>query len=223
MIVRVKPKLDPQLKKLFDKLLQTEDKTLPLHFKFIKNMTPDLRDQFMNYFSYTTKYDLKEYDLVKIKFKNNEKMLIDTMLDIVTDYKDSSVWKTDHLKQVRGIYLGSMYQIKYRNYQHDPFPLALFLNTYDSNHQNFHAINLHYFVPEFREYFIDKVLQINKPRIVSDKQPILTMDIVKHIIPNLGLAFRSYKAEEIKVIEKINYSRWKTYLDIDQRRINIKK
>jgi hypothetical protein len=223
MIVRVKPRLDPKLKKLFDRLLKTEDKTLPLHFKFLKNMTPELRDQFMEYFSYTTKYDLKEYELVKRRFKNNEKLLIDNMLDIVTDFKDSEVWKTDHLKQVRGIYLGSMYQIKYRNYQHDPFPLALFLNTYDGTHQNFQAINLHYFVPQFRKYFIDKILTMNKPRIVAEKPPILTMEMVNKLVPSLGMAYRSYKAEEIKVIEKINHSRWKTYLEIDNRNIRLKK
>ena len=223
MIVRVKPKLDLKLKKLFDRLLKTENKTLPLHFKFIKNMTPELRDQFMEYFSYTTKYDLKEYELIKRRFRNNEKLLIDNILDIITDYKDNAIWKTDHLKQVRGIYLGSMYQIKYKNYQHDPFPLALFLNTYDYKHQNFQAMNLHYFVPQFRHYFIDKVLQLNKPRIATKKPPILTMDMVKTIIPNLGIAFRNYKAEEIKVIEKINHSRWKTYLEIDKRNVRIKK
>ena len=223
MIVRIKPKLDPTLKKLFDKLLKIDNKTLPLHYKFLKSLTPELRDLFMEYFSYKTKYDLKEYELLKRRFRNNERMLLDGILDIITDYKDNTIWKTNHLKQVRGIYLGSMYQIKYRNYQHDPFPLALFLNTYDNTHQNFQAINLHYFVPHFRHYFIDKILQLNKPRIATKKPPILTMDMVKTIIPNLGIAFRNYKAEEIKVIEKINHSRWKTYLEIDKRNVKIKK
>ena len=151
MIVKIKPKIDPKLKQLFDKLLSTTDKTLPLHFQFLKNLTPLLRDQFMNYFSYSRKYDLKEYNLLKQKYKNNERLLLDGILDLVTDYKDTEIWKTDHLTRVRGIYLGTMYQIKYRNYQHDPFPLALFLNTYDGVHQNFQAINLHYFIPEFRQ------------------------------------------------------------------------
>jgi hypothetical protein len=219
MIVRVKPKIDVKLKKLFDKLLATTDKTLPLHFKFLKNMSPDLREQFMEYFSYTTKYDLKEYELLKRRYKNNEKLLLDSMLDLVTDYKDTEVWKTDHLKLVRGIYLGSMYQIKYRNYQHDPFPLALFLNTYEGTHQNFQAINLHYFVPQFRDYFIDKIISMNKPRIMKKQEPILTMQMVNKVIPNLSIAFRNYRAEEIKVIEKINYTRWKTYLQIDNRKV----
>lgn len=219
MIIKIKPKIDIKLKQLFDKLLSTTDKTLPLHFKFLKNLTPELRDQFMDYFSYSTKYDLKEYNLLKQKYKNNEKLLLDSMLDLVTDYKSSEVWKTDHLEVVRGIHLGTMYQIKYRNYQHDPFPLALFLNTYDSIHQNFQAINLHYFIPEFRKYFIDQILQINKPRIMNNHPPILNIQMVNKLIPNLGIAFRNYKAEEIKVIEKINFSRWKTYLDIDNRRV----
>ena len=73
MIIRVKPKIDNKLKKLFDRLLATTDKTLPLHLKFLKNLTPELRDLFMDYFSYTTKYDLKEYNLMKQRFKNNEK------------------------------------------------------------------------------------------------------------------------------------------------------
>lgn len=223
MIVRVKPKIDIKLKKIFDRLLDSKDKTIPNHFRFVQNMTPEMRDQFMQYFSYTTKYDLKEYELSKRKYKNNERLLIDSMLDIITDYKDSAIWKTDHLKQVRGIYLGSMYQIKYKNYQHDPFPLALFLNTYDGTHQNFQAINLHYFLPQFRDYFIDKIIAMNKPRIVSNQEPILTMDMVNKLIPDLGMAFRNYKAEEIKVIEKINYSRWKTYLQIDNRNIRLKK
>jgi hypothetical protein len=76
MIVRKKPKIDRKLKKLFDKLLSTSDKTIPLHYKFLKNMTPDIRDKFMEYFSYTTKYDLKEYDVLKRRYKNNEKMLL---------------------------------------------------------------------------------------------------------------------------------------------------
>ena len=51
--------------------------------------------------------------------------------------------------------------------------------------------------------------------------PILTVDMVNKLVPNLGIAFRHYKAEEIKVIEKINFSRWKTYLQIDNRKINL--
>ena len=223
MIIRVKPKIDSKLKKLFDKLLATTDKTLPLHLRFLKNMTPDIRDQFMNYFSYKTKYDLKEYELIKRRYKNNEKLLIDKILEIVIDYKDSAIWKTDHLKMVRGIQLGQMYQIQYKAYKHDPYPLAIFLNTYDEIHQNFNAVNLHYFVPQFREYFVKQIIKFNSPRIKSDKDPILTMPMVEKIIPNLGIAYRNYKAEKIKVIEKISHHRWLTYLEIDKRNIRIKK
>jgi len=223
MIVRVRPKLDIKLKRLFDKLLSTTDKTLPLHYKFLKNMTPDLRDQFMNYFSYKTKYDLKEYELTKRKYKNNEKMLIDSMLNIITDYKDEHIWKNDHLKIVRGVQLGQMYQIKYREYKHDPFPLVIFLNTYDEKFQNFNAINLHYLVPQFRHYFVKHILQLNAPRIKSNKSPILTMPMVEKILPFLGIAYRNYKAESIKVIEKISHHRWESYLEIDKRNIRLKK
>lgn len=219
MIVRVKPKVEYRLKKLFDKLLSTTDKTLPLHYKFLKKLPLELREQFMQYFSYKTKYDLKEYELLKRRYKHNERVMLESILDIVTDYKDSTLWKTNHLKQVRGIYLGSIYQIKYRAYKHDPFPLALFLNTYDSTHQNFQAINLHYFIPQYREYFVDQVLRINKPRIMNKMEPIFTMEMANKLMPNLGVAFRNYKAEEIKVIEKISHARWKTYLQIDDRKL----
>jgi hypothetical protein len=219
MIVQVKPNIDPKLKVMFDRLLQTDDKTLPLHLKFLKNMTPEMRDLFMSYFSYTTKHDLKEYDLIKRKFKNNERMVVDGILDIVTDYKDNEIWKNDHRMLVRGIYLGSMYQIKYRLYKHDPFPLALFLNSYDDKHQNFQAINLHYFVPQFRNYFVQQVLKLNKPRIVQNKEPILTLPLAEKLIPDLGLAFRNYRAEGIKVIEKISPQRWITYLQTDDRKV----
>lgn len=220
MIITQRPRIDQKLKTLFDKLLDTNDKTLPMHYKFLKTMDLDTRELFMQYFSFTTKYDLKEYELLKRQYKNNEKLLLDSMLDLVTDYKDSTVWKTDHLKLVRGIYLGSMYQIKYKNFKHDPFPLAIFLNTYDGVHNNFQAINLHYFIPQFREYFVDKILDINKPRLSNDQEPILTFQMATKLIPDLGLAFRNYKAEEIRVIEKINHSRWKTYLKIDNRKVN---
>lgn len=219
MIVKQKPKLDNELKRLFDKLLATDEKTLPMHYRFLKTMEPAQRELFMQYFSFTTQYDLREYELMKRQYKNNEKMLLDSMLDLVTDYKDSAVWKTDHLKLVRGIYLGSMYQIKYKKFQHDPFPLAIFLNTYDGFHQNFQAINLHYFIPQFREHFVDQVLRINQPRIAKNQEPILTYQMVTKLIPSLGIAFRNYRAEEIRVIEKINHSRWKTYLQIDNRKI----
>jgi hypothetical protein len=219
MIVTIKPKIDSKLKIMFDKLLSTTDKTLPLHFKFLKNLTVELREQFMQYFSYTTKYDLKEYNLLHRKYKNNENMLIDAILDMVTDYKDSAVWKTNHLEKMRGIYLGSMYQIKYKNYHHDPFPLVIFLNSYDVNHQNFQAINLHYFFPQYRDYLITQILRINQPRIKSGKEPILTLPIVNKLIPSVGMAYRNYKAEEIKVIERISYTRWKTYLQIDHRQV----
>jgi len=223
MIVRIKPKIDRKLKKLFDKLLSTTDKTLPLHYKFLKNLTPDLRDKFMEYFSYKTKYDLKEYDLTKRKYKNNQKLLLDNILDIVTDYKDDAIWKNDHLRIVRGIKLGQMYQIKYKNFKHDPFPLVIFLNTYDSKFQNFNAINLHYLVPQFREYFVKYILKLNDPRIKADKLPILTLAMAEKIIPNLSMAYRNYKAEEIKVIEQISHKRWITYLSIDKRKINLRK
>lgn len=222
MVVLTKPKIDNKTKILFDRLLTTNDKTLPLHFKFIKNMSPDMRDMFMNYFSFTVKYDLKEYDLIKRQFKNNDRLIVDKILDIVTDYKDGAVWKTNHIEMVRGIQLGTMYQIKYKNYKHDPFPLAIFLNSYDSVHQNFQAINLHYFIPPFREFFVKHILKLNKPRILANQAPILTLDMIKPIIPDLGMAYRNYKAEEIKVIEKISDSRWETYLQIDRRTVKYK-
>jgi hypothetical protein len=124
---------------------------------------------------------------------------------------------------VRGIKLGQMYQIKYRNYKHDPFPLVIFLNDYDSKFQNFHAINLHYLIPSFREYFVKYILKINDPRIKSKKAPILTLEMVRKIIPELSLAYRNYKAEEIKVIEQISHRRWISYLSIDKRKVNLKK
>ena len=223
MIIRVNPKPDRKLKKLFDKLLSTKSKTLPHYELFIKKMTPEIKDQFMDYFSYKNKYDLKEYNLLKYRYKNNIKKLNDSILNIITDYKDSKIWDNNQLKLVRGIYLGQMYQIKYRNYKHDPFPLAIFLNTYDKKYQNFQAINLHYFVPAFREFFVKYILKLNKPRIDNDKPPIVTLDMVKKIIPDLGMAFRHYKAEEIKVIEKISPNRWLSYLEIDKRNIKLKK
>jgi len=219
MIIHVKPKIDPKLKTMFDKLLAADDKTLPHYYKFLRSMPPEMRDMFMEYFSFTTKFDLKEYELVKRTFRTNEKHIIDWILDILTDYKDNEIWKNDHRGLVRGIYLGSMYQIKYRNYKHDPFPLALFLNTYDDEHQNFQAINLHYFIPTYRNYFIEQVLKMNKPRILKDQEPILTLPMVKRLVPDLGVAFRNYRAEGIKVIEKINPNRWVTYLQVDDRKV----
>lgn len=219
MIVQTKPKLDQKLKILFDKLLGATEKTMPMHHKFIKTLDVNLRDLFMQYFSYIYKYDLKEYELMKRRNVNNDKRIIDGILQIILDYKDSEIWKTDHVTLVRGVTLGAMYQIQYRSYRHDPFPLALFLNSFDQKHQNFQAINLHYLMPSFREFFISKVLSMNSPRIASDKLPILTLDMVKQIIPDLGLAYRNYKAEEIKVIERIHHTRWNTYMKIDGKYI----
>lgn len=221
MIIRIRPKLTPELKRIFDKLLSNTDKTIPNHYKFFKAMPVEMRDEFMNYFSFLSQYDLKEYELNKRRYKNNEKVMLDTIMSIITDYKDSEIWKNDHLKLVRGIHLGSMYQIKYKNYQHDPFPLAIFLNTYDATHQNFQAINLHYFLPTYREYFVDRILKINQPRLARGQEPILTLPLVENLIPRLGLAYRNYKAEEIKVIEKISCHRWKTYLKIDHRKVTL--
>ena len=99
--------------------------------------------------------------------------------------------------------------------------VLIFLNTYDNIHQNFQAINLHYFTPTYRNFFVDQILKVNKPRIMKGLSPILTVGMVNKLVPNLGIAFRHYKAEEIKVIEKINFSRWKTYLQIDNRKINL--
>ncbi|RLC45925.1 MAG: hypothetical protein DRH57_07075 [Candidatus Cloacimonadota bacterium] len=219
MIVRIKPKVPVNLKKLFDKLIQVTDQNLPMHYKFLKNLTPELRELFMSYFSFIYKYDLREYDLLKRKFKTNERMLLDGILSIIVDFKDNEVWKNNQLKLVRGIYLGQLYQIQYRNYKHDPFPLAIFLNSYDSTHQNFQAINLHYFDRSFREYFIKTILRINNPRIKSGKPPILSSQMVTKLIPQLSMAYRNYKAEEIKVVEKISHRRWVSYLSIDKRTI----
>ena len=69
MVVRIKPKVPVNLKKLFDKLIQVTDQNLPMHYKFLKNLTPELRELFMSYFSFVYKYDLKEYDLLKRKYK----------------------------------------------------------------------------------------------------------------------------------------------------------
>jgi len=219
MIVRNKPKVPANLKKLFDKLIQVTDQNLPMHYKFLKSLTPELRELFMAYFSFIYKYDLKEYDLLKRRFKTNEKMLLDGILSIIVDFKDNEVWKNNQLQLVRGIYLGQMYQIKYRNYKHDPFPLAIFLNSYDGTHQNFQAINLHYFDRAFREYFVKTILRINNPRIKSGKPPVLSSQMVTKLIPRLSMAYRNYKAEEIKVVEKISHRRWISYLSIDQRTI----
>ena len=220
MIVRIKPKIQPNLKRLFDKLIQVTDQNLPMHYKFLKNLTPELREQFMAYFSFLYKYDLKDYDLLKRKYKTNEKMLLDGILAIIVDFKDNEVWKSNQLQLVRGIYLGQLYQIKYRNYQHDPFPLAIFLNTYDGTHQNFQAINLHYFPFAFREYFLKTILKINNPRIKTGKPPILNYQMTTKLIPKLSVAYRNYKAEEIKVVEKVSYRRWLSYLAIDKRTVS---
>lgn len=222
MIVRIKPKIQPKLKRLFNKLIQVTDQNLPMHYKFLKNLTPELREQFMAYFSYIYKYDLKDYDILKRQYKNNEKMLLDGILSIIIDFKDNEVWKSNQLELVRGIYLGQLYQIQYRNYNHDPFPLAIFLNSYDNTHQNFQAINLHYFPFSFREYFIKTILKINNPRIKSGKPPILTPQMTTKLIPQLSMAYRNYKAEEIKVVEKVSHRRWLSYLAIDRRTINRK-
>lgn len=219
MIIKIKPKIDDKTKKLFEKLLSTTDKTYPLHFKFIKTLPIDMRDLLMSYFSYTRKIDLKEYEQFKLRYKTNDRLMIDSILSIIMDYKESEIWKDDQPTLIRGINLGTLYQIQYKNYQHDPFPLAFFLNQYDSKHGNFQAINLHYFIPSFREHFLKQVLQINKPRIASNKPIILTMDIVKKLVPDLGIALRNYKGSKIKVIEPISHTRWLTYLKIESKKI----
>ena len=217
MIVKTKPKIDQKIITFFDKFLKSTNKTLPHHQRFIKNMDDKTKDMFMNYFSWKYKYDLKEYEKLKIRFKSNVKRLNDSILEMITDYKDSKVWKTDHLKTVRGITLGAMYQIQYKGFKHDKFPLAIFLNKYDSKHQNFQAINLHYFSKAYRTYFVDQILKMNQPRIAAKQVPIVTLDMVKKILPKVGMALRNYKAEEIRVIEQISHTRWTTYLEIDKR------
>jgi hypothetical protein len=219
MVVKTKPKIDFKLQKYFDKLLNATSKTLPHYERFLLNLTPELLDLFMQYFSYKFKYDLKEYQRMKIKYRNNHKMLIDWVMSVLMDYKDINIWKTNQSQIIRGIKLGEMYQIRYANYHHDPFPLAIFLNSYDNKHQNFHAVNLHYLLEPFRKKFIQFVLRMNQPRIYMKKDPILTYEMCKKILPEPSIAYRNYKASYIKVIEKINVKRWEYYINIDKRKV----
>jgi hypothetical protein len=220
MIIRNKPKIDFKLKKLFDKLINTSSKSFPHYEKFLLNLTPKLLDDFMNYFSYKFKYDLKEYEKNKLKYRNNHKLLVEWVISVLMDFKEINIWKINQSQIIKGITLGEMYQIRYLQYHHDPFPLVIFLNSYDDKHQNFNAVNLHYFIPPFRKKFIEFILRMNQPRLSMKKQPIFTYDMCKRILPETSIAYRNYKAKYIKVVEKINVKRWNFYLDIDKRKVN---
>jgi len=220
LVILKKPQIDLKTQQIFDKFIKLDSKNLPQNEKFIKTLTPILLDKLIEYISWKYKVDIEGYDEAKKKYKFNKQKFYDWVLGFIVDFKQSYIWlvKNQH-ELVMGIYLGELYQIKYLNYEHDPFPLALFLNSYDKRHENFHAINLHYLKYSFRDYFLKTVLYFNKTRINNKKDPIVVYDFVKKIIPTPSICYRNYKARYIRVIEKINHHRWLSYLKIDLRSV----
>jgi len=218
MIVRIKPKIPNSLKREFDKIIKAPEKNFQQHYRYIKNLSSDIRTLFMEYISYKFKIDMKEYQKLTRYEKLNLKKIVDYILSVLVEIKNKTVWKdTSHM--VKGVYLGEMYYMKYRNFEHDPFPLAIFLNTFDNQHHNFHAINLHYLTRSMRTFVVNAILKANKARIQARKNPIVTYDLVKKILPTPHIAYRNYKAKHIKLIEKIDHHRWQTYIRIDDRKV----
>jgi len=222
MIIYHKPRIDRKLQKIFDRFIDSTSKKIPFYSKFLKTISNDETQLFLDYFSFKTKTDLKDIHKKLLRFRNNKIKKIEIIIDLVFSHKDKKIWKQEHEILIRGIELGNMYQIQYKKYKHDPYPLVIFLNDYDHNHQNFQAINLHYLQIPLRKVLIETILKVNSNRIKQKKSMIVTMDILNNIIPMIHIVLRNYKASEIKVIEKINISQWKTHLEIDKHLISYK-
>lgn len=109
-----------------------------------------------------------------------------------------------------GLVLGSLYHIEYLNYQHDPKPLALILNRFDTVHGNFRAFNLHYVPLKAQMDIILRILYINGGAIKNGKPLVITYDVLKPLFRHRAdyVPFRNYKPYFVRNARYVPVSNW---------------
>jgi len=109
-----------------------------------------------------------------------------------------------------GLILGGLYHMEYLNYQHDPKPLALFLNKFDTVHGNFRAFNLHYVPIKAQVDIILRILYINGGAIKAGKPLVVTYDVLKPLFKHRAnyIPFRNYKPQFIKNARYVPLREW---------------
>jgi len=207
--------IDKKTEIIFKKLLK--QKNVPFLYNQLNKMHSEVLNQFIDYM--LSIFEKNRYKIQMIKNQIFNIRIKKKQLEYIISYIIDNNVKISGIKSVKihGLEIGKMYSISYRFYQHDPFPLAIFLNAFDEEHLNFKVINLHYLPFEFRRFLIQRILLANKARINVGKEPIVTTKFIKQYIPDLSLCYRCYKIEGIKILEKISPQRWTTYLSIDKR------
>ena len=109
--------------------------------------------------------------------------------------------------QNKNIVLGGMYRIRYRFYENDPWPLALFLSMPREDIGCAPAINLHYLNKLHAQTLIKALKFRNAPIIKRGRAPRVFYEMIKDIqIPYK--AYRLYKYEGIKPMEYIPVVDW---------------
>lgn len=225
LIIIKEPVLPANFKNSYQLFLNDTDRSLPHIETALKKYPNDHLFDLVYYASYLGKLDISKYVAVMPKTKSealrfDRTKLYNTVLSVVMKYKHEVVWPhEDDTRTLFGIQLGNLYQIQYMRYEQDPYPLALFINDFDSMHSNFFAFNLHYVRPKVRFHILQSLYAFNKNRINSNQAPIVMASFIYKIAPEARMALRQYKVGYIKMIEKVSPNRWLEYVKIDERSI----
>jgi len=109
-----------------------------------------------------------------------------------------------------GLILGGLYHIDYSNYQHDPSPLALILNKFDTVHGNFRAFNLHYIPLKAQMDIILRILYLNGGTIRAGKPLRIEYEMLKPLFKARAnyTPFRYYKPYFIKNPKYVPVRQW---------------
>lgn len=109
-----------------------------------------------------------------------------------------------------GMTLGALIHLEYANFQHDPKPLALIMNNFDTVHGNFRALNLHYVSLKAQMDIILRVLYINAGAIRNGKSLLMTWDLLKPIFKHRAdyVPYRYYKPWAVKNPRYIPVNQW---------------
>ena len=109
-----------------------------------------------------------------------------------------------------GLVLGGLYHMEYQNFQHDPKPLALILNKFDSVHGNFRAFNLHYVPIKAQVDIVLRILYVNGGAIKNGKPLIVTYDVLRPLFKHRAnyVPFRNYKKYFIRNARYVPLRQW---------------
>ncbi len=118
------------------------------------------------------------------------------------------------LKQFKGfqddnIVMGGLHRLRYKHFQNDPEPLALFFNETKilNGEKVIPALNLHYLITRESTQTLELIRNFNAPRMALGFPPALIWEMAKSL-PWKLIPYRLYKVSGIRPLEYIPLDSW---------------